>query len=182
MFYSNDSTLSVSTWSDKHISHRCLLVSLFLQVNKTKWFLSLLIFFFFFFVEENILKKKPHWRTPWYSPNKISRPLLSFWTVSLQDKIRVCRFPRQDPKTLLTHRVPICVCGTVDSKPGGFHGSSLIKNLPAKQNPWNLWVEKIPWRRKWHATPVFLPGKPLGWRSLAGYSSWITNSQIWLSY
>ena len=22
-----------------------------------------------------------------------------------------------------------------------------------------LWVEKIPWRRKWQPTPVFLPGK-----------------------
>ena len=31
---------------------------------------------------------------------------------------------------------------------------------------------KIPWRRKWHPTPVFLPGKSYGWRSLAGYSPW----------
>ena len=28
------------------------------------------------------------------------------------------------------------------------------------------------WRRKWQATPVFLPGKPHGQRSLAGYSPW----------
>ena len=27
-----------------------------------------------------------------------------------------------------------------------------------------------PWRRKWQPTPVFLPGKSHGWRSLAGYS------------
>ena len=27
-----------------------------------------------------------------------------------------------------------------------------------------------PWRRKWQLTPVFLPGKPHGWRSLVGYS------------
>ena len=32
------------------------------------------------------------------------------------------------------------------------------------------WVGKIPWRRQWHPTPVFLPGKSRGWRSLAGYS------------
>ena len=31
------------------------------------------------------------------------------------------------------------------------------------------WVRKIPWRRKWQPTPVFLPGKFLGQRSLAGY-------------
>ena len=30
----------------------------------------------------------------------------------------------------------------------------------------NLWVGKIPWRRKWQATPVFLPGKFHGLRSL----------------
>ena len=29
---------------------------------------------------------------------------------------------------------------------------------------------KIPWRRKWQPTLVFLPGKCHGWRSLAGYS------------
>ena len=32
------------------------------------------------------------------------------------------------------------------------------------------WVRKIPWRRKWHPTPVFLPGKSHGQRTLAGYS------------
>ena len=28
------------------------------------------------------------------------------------------------------------------------------------------------WRRKWHPTPVFLPGKSHGLRCLVGYSSW----------
>ena len=27
-------------------------------------------------------------------------------------------------------------------------------------------------RRQWHPTPVLLPGKPHGWRSLVGYSPW----------
>ena len=30
----------------------------------------------------------------------------------------------------------------------------------------------IPWRRKWQPTPVFLPGKSHGRRSLVGYSPW----------
>ena len=34
------------------------------------------------------------------------------------------------------------------------------------------WVGKIPWRRAWQPTPVLLPGKSHGQRSLAGYSSW----------
>ena len=36
----------------------------------------------------------------------------------------------------------------------------------------NPWIGKIPWRRKWQPTPVFLPGKSHGQRSLAGYSPW----------
>ena len=28
------------------------------------------------------------------------------------------------------------------------------------------WVGKIPWRRAWKSTPVFLPGESQGWRSL----------------
>ena len=32
------------------------------------------------------------------------------------------------------------------------------------------WVRKIPWRRKWQPTPVFLPGESHGQRSLVGYS------------
>ena len=34
------------------------------------------------------------------------------------------------------------------------------------------WVRKIPWRRKWQPSPVFLPGESPGQRSLAGYSPW----------
>ena len=32
------------------------------------------------------------------------------------------------------------------------------------------WVGKIPWRRRWQPTPVFLPGESHGERSLVGYS------------
>ena len=34
------------------------------------------------------------------------------------------------------------------------------------------WVGKIPWRRVWQSTPVFLPREPHGQRSLSGYSPW----------
>ena len=39
-----------------------------------------------------------------------------------------------------------------------------------KRCRFNPWVRKIPWSRKWQPTPVFLPGKSHGQRSLAGYS------------
>ena len=41
------------------------------------------------------------------------------------------------------------------------------------QETWfDLWVGKIPWRRKWQPIPVLLPGKFSGRRSLVGYSPW----------
>ena len=33
-------------------------------------------------------------------------------------------------------------------------------------------IRKIPWSRKWHSTPVVLPGKYHRQRSLVGYSPW----------
>ena len=51
----------------------------------------------------------------------------------------------------------------------GFPGGSVVKNPPAVQV---TWVGKIPWSRKWQRTPVFLPGKSHGQRSLAGSSPW----------
>ena len=41
-----------------------------------------------------------------------------------------------------------------------------------KRFGFNPWVGKIPWRRKWQPTPVFLPGEFHGRRSLVGYSPW----------
>ena len=40
-----------------------------------------------------------------------------------------------------------------------------------KRCGFNPWVKKIPWRRAWQPTPVFLPGEPHGQRSLVGYSA-----------
>ena len=45
--------------------------------------------------------------------------------------------------------------------------AQLVKNLGSGVNPW---VGKIPWRRKWQPTPVFVPGESHGQRSLVGYS------------
>ena len=44
--------------------------------------------------------------------------------------------------------------------------------LPMQECGFDPWVGKIPWRRKWQPTPVFLPGESHGQRSLAGCSPW----------
>ena len=50
----------------------------------------------------------------------------------------------------------------------------MVKNPSANTDIGELdpWVRKIPWRRAWQATPVFLPGEFHGQRSLVGYSPW----------
>ena len=48
-----------------------------------------------------------------------------------------------------------------------------VKNLPTMRETHIFpWVGKIPWRRKWQPTPVFLPGESHGQRILVGYSPW----------
>ena len=39
-----------------------------------------------------------------------------------------------------------------------------------RRGGFNPWVGKIPWRRKWQPTLVFLPGKSRGQRILVSYS------------
>ena len=41
-----------------------------------------------------------------------------------------------------------------------------------KRHGFRPWVGKIPWKRAWQPTPVFLSGESHGRKSLAGYSPW----------
>ena len=70
-------------------------------------------------------------------------------------------FPTQESNPGLPHYRQILYCLS----------HQMVKNLPAMQETWfDLWVRKIPWRRKRLLNPVFLPGEFHGQRSLAGYS------------
>ena len=64
-------------------------------------------------------------------------------------------------------------------------GVLVVKNPPAardtRERRFNPWVRKIPWRRKWQLTPVSLPGKSHGQRSLVDYVHGVTKSWTWLS-
>ena len=48
--------------------------------------------------------------------------------------------------------------------------SSKAPACQCRRRKFNPWVGKMPWRRKWQPTPVFLPGKSHGQRSLVGDS------------
>ena len=60
---------------------------------------------------------------------------------------------------------------------GGFPGGTSGKEPTChcrrlKRRRFDPWIRKIPWRRAWQPTPVFLPGESHGQRSLAGYRPW----------
>ena len=50
----------------------------------------------------------------------------------------------------------------------------MVKNPPANAGDmrcrFDPWVGKIPWRRAWETTPVFLPGASCELRRLADYN------------
>ena len=83
--------------------------------------------------------------------------------------------------------VLLYLCGAFFNMLWGFPGGSVVKNLPAvrrlpamqKTQIWSL-GKTISWRRKWQPTPVFLPRKSHGQRSLVGYSPWGHKSRTWL--
>jgi len=60
------------------------------------------------------------------------------------------------------------------STPSGFPGGSDGRVcLQCRRPEFDPWVRKIPWRKKWQPTPVFLSGKSHGQRrSLTGHNPW----------
>ena len=68
-------------------------------------------------------------------------------------------------------------CGVVDLSaevtPGDVIGKeSTCQCKRHKRHGFSPWIWKIAQRRKWQHTPIFLPGKFHGSRSLEGYSPW----------
>ena len=54
----------------------------------------------------------------------------------------------------------------------------MVKNLPPRQETWfDPWVRKVPWRRKWQPTVVFLPGKSMDRRAWQATAHGVAKSQ-----
>ena len=102
-----------------------------------------------------------HHRIPWY------------WRESCREECG--HFPglpkrtdRHDP--LEDHEMNLVGCDHLKGLPRWFSGKESA--CQCRRRRFDPWVRKIPWRRKWQSTPVFLPGESRGQRSLAGYSPW----------
>ena len=121
-------------------------------------------------------------------------PLLPFYSpfllTLLQPTWALLLFPKYLPKGPLD-RFSLCLeyalCWLVTrltfnmmsslkpSRPAmGFPGGSAVKNLPANARDMGSipGLGKFPWSRKWQPTPVSLPGKSHGQRSLVDYNLW----------
>ena len=72
----------------------------------------------------------------------------------MNDTVKICN--------LLTH--------DKDFSGGGGGKESACQYRRHKRRGFDPWVGKIPWRRAWQPTPVFLPGESHGQGSLSGCS------------
>ena len=69
-----------------------------------------------------------------------------------------------------TINVPHYLCGTLANKEQKV--KSLIVYTCTSRKARIVCCHCKAWRRQWHPTPVLLPGKSHGWRSLVGCSPW----------
>ena len=113
------------------------------------------------------------------------------WTVALQAPLSM-GFPRQKygselpfpspgdlPDPGIKPRAPTLQVDSLPAEPPGKptslqHGPQFAPDsricLQWRRPGFDFWVGKIPWRRKWKPSPVFLSRESHGERSLAGYS------------
>ena len=90
--------------------------------------------------------------------------VLAKWSKWNQPIKVICKMPLQKFVLIIIHMCSIIgVPWWLSSKEPACQG---------RGHRFHPWVGKIPWRKKWQPTPVFLPGKFQGHRSLAGYSPW----------
>ena len=91
------------------------------------------------------------------------------WKTGLKDEPNKKKKKAQSMHKVWSKRKSLLVSIFFLGSPGG----SLVKNPPTNAGcRFEPWARNIPWRRKWQPTPVFLPGKSHGQRSLADYSPW----------
>ena len=73
--------------------------------------------------------------------------------------------------SFITLSISLCFYNMTYTKNEASLVAQMVKILPAVQDTQvDPWVKKIPWRREWQSTPVFLPGESHGQRGLADYS------------
>ena len=117
---------------------------------------------FFLFLSDSFLPLQCHWRQEYQrsivNDSEKCSGLAEAWAW-VSGASNVCDFSCWPKSKVLNMRLPWWLRS---KEPAG----------RCRRCRFSPWVCKIPWRRKWKPTPVFLPGESDGQRSLVGYSSW----------
>ena len=130
--------------------------------------------------EEGALFKplSPQARPQRWEQNHVHYPVqaLASWAISLLPhgsskklQLHIDKGKEETTYTSANCRLPLTSSLAITLTVGT--GGSVVKNLACqcRRRRFDPWVRKIPWRRKWQSTPVSLPGKSHGQRSLVGY-------------
>ena len=99
--------------------------------------------------------------------------VMSFMAPQGEDNQKLHIFPDLVPLCLFLWRVLICIpnFNNMIISLVAFRGTFLMGiHCRGWRHGFNPWVRKIPWKRKWQPSPIFLPGKSHRQRSLVGYS------------
>ena len=126
--------------------------------------------------------RQEHWSgLPFLSPGDLPDPRIEPRSPALQVEALPSEPPGNvwgEPRSSLTDMHPPrgAHCGVADVSAEVTPGDAIRKESTCqckrhKRHGFNPRIWKI-WRRKWQSTPVFLPGKFHGSRSLEGYSPW----------
>ena len=87
-----------------------------------------------------------------------------------------CWWEREDKENWSERRKRTCV-----GSPGSARGKeSACHCRRHKRCRFNHWVGKIPWRREWQLTPVFLSGEYHGWGVWQAIVHRVAKSQTWM--
>ena len=103
----------------------------------------------------------PHLRKKWMNVKTIPPEIC----IKTEKEIKRYNDPKRGSETVIIYRWHDCT-------PVAQLVKTACQCKRRKRRGFNPWIGKIPWRREWHPTPVFLPGKFHGQRSLVGYSPW----------
>ena len=131
--------------------------------------------------------REPPSRPPLHSADTSILRFLKFWPLD-SSKVRGFLFPGISDNTGLSPASDRGNQAQISFRKIGvffFPPVSLYKAFPGgasgkepgcqcrrpKSHRFHPWVGRIPWRRAWQSTLVFLPGESHGQRSLAGYRS-----------
>ena len=102
---------------------------------------------------KRVLKGQQKWILSSFSPISVIREFCVLWVMVLLFSLP---FPFHPQVSFIFKRLPWWLSGKESLQPRRH-----------RKCGFDPWVGKIPWRRAWQSTPVFLPGGSHGLRSLA---------------